>query len=83
MSNVKLLAAAPKLTDAYEVLDQLRKDMESGKVVAFCAAAIGADDVAYAYASATRPVTRLRMQGGIAQLMHDYLAGDVSTGGDG
>jgi hypothetical protein len=62
---------------ALGVLDELRQQVLDGRVIAFCAVAIEPDDTTTAWASCTQHVTRLRMQGAIASLMHHYVAGDV------
>lgn len=64
------------------VIDDLRKRVESGQFIAFSAVAIDAGDACYAFAGADQAehVSRLRMQGAIAQLMHDYLSGELNEG---
>lgn len=77
---MKLLTIAPKQIDTrdmLDVVDQLRAQIESGKVVAFAAVTIEPDDTCSAWLGAGASVSRLRMQGGIAQLMHNFLSGDV------
>lgn len=65
----------PTLEDALCVVESLRKDIESGKVVAFAVVAIEQDDTALVYTGSTRPVTRLRMMGAISHMQHLYMHG--------
>lgn len=58
--------------DALEVLDDLRKRIEDGSVIAFIGVGIEPDDVMRAWSSATQKVTRLRMMGALAQLVQSY-----------
>lgn len=77
---MKLLTIAPRSLDTSDMLDvieQLRAQIESGQVVGFAAVAIEADDNCTAWFGSAASVSRLRMQGGIAQLMHNFLSGDV------
>ena len=83
MGEIRAIKHSLSLDDPMDIIDRLRADVRSGKVIAFCIAAVTPEDDALAYASSSKPVTRLRMQGAIAQLLHSYLAGDVSTGGEG
>jgi hypothetical protein len=62
-------------TDALDVIDDLRRRVMAGEVVAFCLVGIDAQDVARVWTSSTRPVSRLRMMGAIANLEHCYHAG--------
>lgn len=77
---MKLMTIAPKTLDTkdmLEVLDQLRAQIESGQTVAFAAVTIEPNDACRAWFGAGTSVSHLRMQGGIAQLMHNFLNGDV------
>lgn len=75
---MKVVEARPRNTeDALEVIDALRQHVIEGRVIAFAIAAVESDDTATAYASATQSVSRLRLQGAIAQLLHNYLSGDL------
>ena len=59
-------------TAALEVLDTLRKAVEDGEIVAFCAVGIEPDDCTRMWSSSVKPVTRLRMIGALTNLMHCY-----------
>lgn len=59
------------------VIDALRQDVVEGRVVAIAVAAVCPDDCCSAYAGAAKGVSRLRMQGAIAQLQHAYLSGEL------
>lgn len=60
---------------AIAVLDDLRKRVQAGEIVAFCAVGIEADDTAATWCSTTVPVSRLRMMGAIASLQHCFHEG--------
>jgi predicted sulfurtransferase len=68
---VNIVALKPKtrdLKDALETIDDLRKAVESGQVVAFCAVGIEPDDTTIGWCSCTENVTRLRLMGAVASL---------------
>lgn len=68
---MKVVALEPKkrdLKDALETIDDLRKAVESGQVVAFCAVGIEPDDTTRGWCSCTEHVTRLRLMGAVASL---------------
>lgn len=67
----------PTLEQALDVIDHLRKDVVEGRVTGFVIAGLDDADCCTAYASSTKPVTRLRMQGAIAQALHAYVSGDL------
>lgn len=75
MNVIKSLPQKHDIGDALDVLDKLRKDLESGKIVAFAAVGIAPDDETFAYVSATKSVSRLRMIGATAHLHACYQAG--------
>lgn len=80
--RIRAGAEVPAQRDAtamLEVLDALRERVLSGQVVAFAVTAIDANDTCYGYAGSDKAasVSRLRMQGAISQLLHDYLAGEL------
>lgn len=75
--RVVKLNTNPTMQDALGVLDTLRKEVESGQVVAFFVAGVGPNDEAIAYTSAVRNVTRLRLQGAMAQALHNFMQGEV------
>lgn len=64
------------------VVDDLRARIESGQFIAFAAVALDVGDACYAYAGSdpAEHVSRLRMQGAISQLLHDYLSGELNEG---
>lgn len=64
------------------VIDDMRARVAAGQFVAFSAVAIDAGDACYGFAGADRSehVSRLRMQGAISQLLHDYIAGELNEG---
>lgn len=73
MSDSKVLQLDNKADDiagALEVLDLMRKAVESGQIIALCAVAIEPDDCTTRWQFATRPVTKLRMLGAVASLSH-------------
>jgi hypothetical protein len=55
----------PSKDEALEVVESLRRDVESGKIVAFHAVGIAADDMLYRYQGMSRPVTYLRIVGAL------------------
>lgn len=69
----------PSLNEAAEVIAQLERDLKDNKIVGFFVAAIGADDETYAYASSTRPVSRLRMGGAMQHALHMFNHGEDGT----
>jgi hypothetical protein len=75
--NVVTLNPNPTMDDALAVLDALRRDVEGGKVVAFFVAGISPTDETIAYASAVKPVSRLRLQGAMGQALHDMQIGTI------
>lgn len=75
-----ILSIAPKALDTKDMLDvleQLRAQVVSGRTVAFAAVTIEPDDTCCAWFGSAAGVSRLRMQGGISQLLHNFLSGDV------
>lgn len=80
MKVVELKKAPEEAAKApIEVLEQLLAEFRAGKRVAFAAVTISPDDVVHAYTASVSDlyVSRLRLQGAIAQLLHDYVGGDV------
>jgi hypothetical protein len=57
------------------IVDELRESIVDGKLVAFAAVGLDAGDTVYGYIGALPGVTRLRVQGAIADLQHTYLCG--------
>lgn len=67
--------AEASLEDALRVVDQLRADIVSGKVRAFACVAVCPDDGTLGYIGYTQPISRLRVQGAVATLLHKYIDG--------
>lgn len=67
----------PSMEDALKVIDDLRRDVAAGKVTAFVVSAINDGDETIAYASSIKHVTRLRVQGAMAQVLHNWMAGEI------
>ena len=72
-----IVPAVPDTSEALAVIDRLRADVEAGRVLAFVCAAVAPDDQALGYASSTVGVSRLRMQGAMAQALHNFLSGEL------
>jgi predicted nucleotide-binding protein len=68
--NIVKLDSAPNMQNALEIVDSLRSDVESGRVVAFAVVAIEPDDEVMAYTSSVRPVSVVRIMGAISHLLH-------------
>lgn len=66
----------PSLEDALSALDELRKDIESGKVIAFAAACVGPDDATLWYCGSSRLVSRLRLTGAMSKALYHFNMGD-------
>lgn len=67
--------ANPSLEDALSALDGLRKDLESGKVVAFGVAALSPEDETIWYSGSSRPVSRLRLIGAMSNALYHFNRG--------
>lgn len=65
---------------ALGVLDDLREAVIAGRVVAFAAVGIEADDATRMWASSTADVSRLRVMGAMSHMLHMYSHGE-DTGG--
>lgn len=74
---LRAIDCGPDAAELLDVIDRLRADVIAGRVVAFAGVTIAPDDGTSAYCGTTRHVTRLRTQGAIAQLLHEFLAGNV------
>lgn len=68
--------ANPSLEDALSALDGLRKDLESGRIVAFATAGVGQDDACFWYCGSSRPVSRLRLIGAMSNALYHFNHGD-------
>jgi hypothetical protein len=71
------LDRAPTKADALAAADDLRRAIEDGRIVAFVAVGVTDRDESYGYCGSVKLVSRLRMQGAIAQLQQDYIAGEL------
>lgn len=60
---------------ALKIVDDLREAVYSGKIVAFAAVGIEADDATMMWCSSTEDVSRLRTMGAISNLLHHYQHG--------
>lgn len=72
-------ATYAKVFDALEVLDSLRAQVRTGKIVAFAAVGIEENDATRVWAASTADVSRLRMMGAISHLGHRYAHGETDT----
>ena len=63
--------------ETLEAIDALRKAIEDGDVVAFCAVGIYADDATHAWTGSVQRASRLRMMGALTHLTHCYINGEV------
>ncbi|WP_026641121.1 hypothetical protein [Bordetella petrii] len=61
---------------ALEVVESLRRAVESGQIKAFACAGIEPDHCTRMWSSCTLPTTRLEMIGAITSLQHCYIAGE-------
>ena len=59
------------------VVDRLRADIESGRIVAFAAVSINEQDDVESWSGAVRSVSRLRIQGAVSHLLHCLHTGDA------
>lgn len=67
-----------RLKNSLDVIDDLRKRVENGEIIAFALVGVHPDDATSGWSSCTEKVSRLRMQGAIAQLLHSYLTGELA-----
>lgn len=65
------------LEEALKSIDQLREDISSGRIIAFQGVGVGPDDQCFTYSAATRFVSRLRIFGAVAYLLHCLNEGDA------
>lgn len=65
----------PTPDDLLATIDLIRSAIEAGEVVAFAGVTIAPDDEITAWTGETRPVTKLRVLGAIAGLLHSYFDG--------
>lgn len=61
---------APSLQEALEVVAELRKDLEEGRITCFVAAGVGDNDQTYAYTGVARRTARLHLIGAAAHMVH-------------
>lgn len=62
------------MADALDVLDDLRRAVESGQIKAFACVGIEPDHCTRMWSSSTKPTTRLELIGAMAQLQYCYQA---------
>lgn len=72
MSVLKLINRTDSKAEALETLESLREAVESGQLVAFACVGIEPDDATRMWSSCTQPVTRLRLIGAMASMLHSY-----------
>jgi len=65
--------------NALEVIDDLREKVRKGQIVAFAAVGVESDDTTMMWASCTENVSRLRIQGAMAHMLHMYQHGEDLT----
>lgn len=76
MKVVQLAGVSPE--EALGVLDDLRSEIVSGNVVAFCAVGIKRDDgTAMWLANVAKAKTNLQMMGAVTNLLLHYWNGDI------
>lgn len=76
--NVVDLKSGVNAAEAISVLDDLRKEIESGEVVAFCAVGVKRDDgTAMWVANVAKAKSNLQMMGALTNLMLHYWQGDI------
>ena len=64
--------------EALRVVDTLRADLESGKIVAFCAVGIEKDDGTMMWlANVGKAKTNLQMLGAVENLKFHFWSGDI------
>lgn len=63
--------------EALDVIDALRKKVESGEICAFAAVGIDRNDGTTAWMASTMTVSKLRMVGAIQHLFLTFWHGDV------
>lgn len=71
---LRAIDCGPTPAELLEVLDELREDVEAGRIVAIAGVAIMTDDNTTMFTGTSRPTTRLKTQGAIAQLQHWFLS---------
>lgn len=74
------LNSQPTLPDALGIIDTLRNDLESGKLVAFYAVGISRDDQTYGYCGTSRYFSRLRMEGALSNALHNFQHDEETEG---
>ena len=76
--SIKIVELPPKRYDKeglLSVIDTLRAEVASGKIVGFGGVGIAADDETYLYTGCVKGqgVSRLKMYGALANLLHRYI----------
>lgn len=72
----KIAELKPDAKEALGIIDDLRKRVASGEIIAFAVVGIEPDDTTRMWTSCTKFVSRLRTIGAISTLLHHYTAGD-------
>lgn len=63
--------------DLLDVIDALRADVESGKVLAFSCVGFDAEDTCRTYQATSIGTTNLRMQGALVNLLYHHVSGKI------
>jgi hypothetical protein len=79
MSNLTVIGKTVDVSGALEVIDQLRADVESGRIKFFTAIGIASDHETLCYQSAVKPTSRLEAFGAASHLLHCHLHGDLDN----
>lgn len=66
----------PTKQAALDVVDSIRRDIETGEIVGFACVAVEPGDETRVYIGTSRPVTRLRMMGMLSQLDKWFWSGE-------
>ena len=78
MKVVEFQRAGANVAEAVEVLDQLRSDIQSGKVVCFAAIGISKEDGTTMWlANVGKSKTNLQLMGAITNLLLHFWQGDI------
>ena len=78
MKLVEFPRSTKSLTEALEVIDSLRADVEAGKIVAFAAVGIGKDDGTFLWqGNVAKSKTVLQLLGAIEHLKLHFWSGNI------
>lgn len=75
MKVIEFNKPAADTVEALEILDMVRKDVESGKLKAYIVVAIDDDHGLHGYSATTKKTTRLEMMGAMMALQWNYVEG--------